>query len=131
VAVLISRSCTQYEVNTQTIRVRRKNDVQLQVTCYQSNGSTVRDISGGTVIKFTVVNKATGALVHQETLAGGGITLETDGTDGIFNVALADTDLDLAATRYDYDLEYTDSGAEIETIATGDLQISEIYSDAT
>lgn len=129
-AVALTRTFTQNEVNRQTIKCYRKNDYTIACTC-TTDGSTARDIGTPTEVKFTVVDKSTGLRVLQVTKTGGGIAVTGDGSSGVFTITLTDTNLTLDPALHYYDVEITLAGGTIETLAIGDFQIEDIHSDAS
>ena len=50
------------------------------------------DVSTATEIYLTVANEHEGAVVLQITYTGGGLTFATDGSDGLVNIAIDNSD---------------------------------------
>jgi len=96
---------------------------QIQVT---DNGSpptlgTPVDISSASEIEFVVAATASGAALLTKTKTGGDITFLTDGTDGIFLVAIDAADTATTLTPGQLHYQATVTIGTIETVIHGTL----------
>lgn len=101
------------------IQIVRATDNSFTTTFTDSNGAAI-DLTGATVF-FTV--KSDLADTDDEALISKDVTSHTDPTNGITVITLTDTDTDIAACNYFYDIKLKDSGGNISQVAAEDFKV--------
>ena len=90
------------------------NDVQITVTLTRADGAAV-NLTGAT-IKFSVVDQLTGQVKFSKTTGGGGVSVSSPATAGIFVVTIDKEDIDDFHGTYIYEAVITDSSGNVGTM---------------
>ena len=100
------------------IKIVKGDDLNYVLTVLDSSG-VAQDLTGATAAVFTVKDEYTdeNALI-QKTL-GSGVTL-TDAANVVVTVVLTDSDTDINAGLYKFDLQITDASGNIVTVRNSD-----------
>jgi hypothetical protein len=109
------------------INVYRGNDINLNITVTDSNGSPV-DITGYT-LWFTVKsdeNDSDDEATIQKT-----VTSHTDPTNGLTTFELTNTDTDIPHGTYLYDMQMKDTSNKITTLTKGYFNVTQDITQKT